>query len=190
MKNSDIRANTLKRIMMVIITIMVLGSGLGFYCAQNWLKDLTIETNALMAKAYKNDSKSKNNIAPVTDNQIVSLANKTMEIISQPTNFEQKITADLTKYAQESGVTLVSITLVPDNQNSQEGKPPLANGVISKKFTINIGSPAPFNGLLKFAKAIETNSPKIQITNMNLSNIRANRDSVTIEPITIEVYVR
>jgi len=192
MRENDIKANTLKKIMITIITIMIISSGLGFYFVQNGLKDLTIETNTLMFKAYNNDSKSrsKDNAAPATDSQIIKLADRTMELISQPANFEQKSKSDITKYAQESGITINSITLVSDDQNNQDGKPPLANGVSSKKMLVSIGSPAPFNGLLKFAKAIETNLPKMQITNMNLSNIRANKDSVTIEPITIEVYVK
>ncbi|MEI6228819.1 MAG: hypothetical protein WCP11_02240 [Candidatus Saccharibacteria bacterium] len=182
------KAKKLNTILLVIIVLMIVGIGLGFYFVQNAIQSRTIETNVLMAKA------DKQNETPVVkigakDESTKSLAQKTLAMLTNSNDIELQTKNTIDKYASESGLVINSFNLLPTD-NSTTDPTNLAIGLKIHKIVVGIGSPASFSGLMKFTKALETTTPKMQITSINLSNIRANKDAVTIEPITIEVYTR
>jgi len=183
MKQDDFKAKNLERLLIIMVLVIAIGGAIGFYFAQDKLKQLAIETNTMVAKAGKLMSGS-NNSAMISDPVVQSLATKTIKMTYQASNFQAEATKGLKKYAAEAGITINSIDLAPDTT-----QPILFNNIKTKRLLISIGSPASFVGLMKFVKATETNIPKMQIINISLSNIRANNNSVTIEPLTLEVYI-
>jgi len=182
MKKDDFNAKYLERLLIAIVLIIAIGGTIGFYFAQDKLKNIAIETNTTLAKASKLMSDS-NNPTTVGDPEIQSLAIKTVKMTYQPSNFQAEATKDIKRFGIESGITINSVELAPET-----APPVLFNNIKAKKLLVSIGSPAPFAGLMKFIRATEANIPKMQVINLSLSNIRANNNSVTIEPITIEVY--
>ncbi|MEI7689530.1 MAG: hypothetical protein WCI79_01015 [Candidatus Saccharibacteria bacterium] len=190
MNEDNVKANSLRTFMIVAILIMIIGGGLGFYFAQNWLRQMAADNNALTAKI---DENNKTTIKSSTDSggsEMKELVTQTARMITLSDNFQIQTTTDLNKYAQEAGITITGIEPVADGTTEPGTIPELFTGIKSKKIIVSIGSPVSFVGLIKFIKALETNSPKLQITNMNISKVRANNDSVTVEPITVEGYVR
>jgi hypothetical protein len=187
MNEGSLKANNIKIIMIIIIVIMIAGSGFSFFYTLGKIKGLVIDTNTALKKASTSNITS-GGTANTSDKEMKNLIDITNDMLyNQPTTLTD-LTNDLTKYANESGVTLKTIDPTANTLNPK--LPTLFEKIKSQKFIIAIGSPTSFNGLMKFIKAIETNNPKIQISRLNLSNIRANAGDVAVEPIVIEVYNR
>ena len=185
---SDMKASNLKNILLITVIVLSAGLVIGFYFTQDWLKQLTIETNKII---YSPDVTviDNDNSAPVEQSEVKSLTAKTMSLIAPSQNYRIMIDNDLKKYAAESGVTINGIAENTDITNKYEPLT-LHGGIKTKKIAITVGSPVDFASLMRFIKAIETNTPKIQIASLSISKVRANNDSVTVEPIIIEIYVR
>lgn len=183
MKNTRIKASSL-RTAMVIFLLMIGGLSIGgFYYAQGWLTDL----------AAKSQPASVDNDISASAPQELSQANKTAAIkaagVTVPTvSYQDLIIQDLNSYALSTDIKINA---------SEASQPPAAmtataliNGVQSKYITVKVASPVPYSSLIKFIKAVETNLPKMRLTGISLSRVQGSDDSVMVEPIIIEVYTR
>lgn len=189
MNEETAKANYLKLFIIIIIFIIIISGGIGFYFAQGWLRQLTIDTNSAVAEANKISS-TKTNLTTVNDPETKDLANRTINMIYSDNNFQAQVTRDLNIYANNTGITITNVSLAPDIIESDEDQLDLFGDLDVKKISISIGSPVSFTNLMQFIKRIETNTPKIQINKISLSNVRANSGDVTVEPIIIEVYTK
>ncbi len=188
MKSFHIKATTLSATMTIILLLLgglIIG---GFYYAQGWLsgfatskndssQSTTVTTNAIIPGQSQNNT---------TNQDAVSL--KSTALVSSKSDYQTKIQQDLNKYASETGVTIKDFgtTTAPQNNTSA----PLINGVEANYVKITLESPVTYTNLIKFIKAIETNTPKMKITGINLSRSNNSGDLVKVDPITIEVYTR
>ncbi|HUC96731.1 MAG TPA: hypothetical protein VMR16_03665, partial [Candidatus Saccharimonadales bacterium] len=111
---------------------------------------------------------------------------KAASLISSDVGFENSIHQDLNKYAAGIGISVTSIS--PIQPPSFESTVASIAGIEPEYVSITIGNPIQFTKLLEFIQAVETNIPKMRITGIDITN-DANQDgSVTVKPITVEVY--
>ena len=187
MKEKGVKANSLKIIMIILIFIIVGSAGFSFYYTLNNIRSLVIDTNTVLdkANASRQITSGVKTSADTTTENLIKITNS---MLYQKDNIIDETTKDLQKYATESGITLNSVS--PATAQGQNNLPTLFSKIKSTRISLSIGSPISFAKLIKFIKAIETNKPKMQITNLNLSNVHANAGDVTVEPINIEVYTR
>ncbi len=184
MKANQMNPTTLKKILIsILITILVI-SGFGFYRTQDLIRQLASETSSIIKKTNTTESSSNE----VNDSETKQLANIASNITYSSVTTKDQIEKDLRHYTSDYGIEFIGISQSVD---SAQGSPiPLINSVKAKKFDIKLSSPLPFDKLMLFMRAVETNNPKIQITKLDLSNTNANAGAVTVTPITIEVYTR
>lgn len=170
--------------MILVIFMLAIGGAVGFYYARQWIDQLTVETNSVIETASKIVSDKSSPTRP-SDATTKDLADKTLAMIYPANDFQAQATTDLQKYASETGIVINSISTIADSTTHI-----LPGNIKVKKLAVSVSSPVSFASLMQFVKAIETNTPKMQITSLNLSNVHANKGDVTVEPLNIEVYVR
>jgi hypothetical protein len=177
MKKSHIKATALRTAMIITIFVIIGISATGFYYF----------TQSLLSKfAIKVSSNSINvNISKSTTNS--NNVNKANSVIASSQSYKNQVTQDLNKYASSTGVSITNLSFTQPTISSTE---PSITGVESKFATITLKSPVVFTNLMQFLKAIENNLPKIQLTGISLGRATGSNDSVTVEPLTIEVFTR
>lgn len=179
MKNSHMKATTL-RVLMISITVIVISlSVAGFYFMHSWLKEYstTSNTNTASANVDKSTASTAKIESEIAKYQMIS--DKANSVFSLPAIYKEQALNDLRQYASVYGLSISS------NNLNQTG-----NSANQNTITITLSNPVQFTKLVKFVKAIETNSPKMQITKMDISSINGSKGSVKVEPITIEVYTK
>ena len=186
MKKSRIKATTMRTAMIITLSLIIGLTATGFYFTQDWLRNLATKSNQTSSASTvdNNGSQSLQQIRDdITANQ--ASADKADGMIASSQNYQTQIINDLNKYALTAGVSIVS------HKSAQS--PSLGvkiAGLESDFVTIALANPIPLKNLLQFFKLIETNLPKMQITGIDLTPTSSSSDSVTIEPITIGVYIR
>lgn len=175
-------ATSLRNLMIAIVVLMFLGSIGGFYYAQSWLDQYATEISQT----------NSNSLGEGTDNngqlqkeitRLGVVVTKAGEFTVSPVDYNSKISGDINKYASETGVTVKSV--------ESANKPSTPIGMLQPKYLqITIENPVPYNNLLKFIKALETNVPKINLTGIAISHKVSDKDKVSVEPIVIEVFTQ
>jgi len=190
MKKSKTKATTLRTFLSVFIIIIIGLSVIGFYYTQDWLNKLAVEIGRTVSDSTAGNSNTqafKNLQDDIAKNQVS--AKKANNIITSSQNYQSQVPQDLNKYASSTGVSIVSYNLTQSATAGVQSSVSI-NGVQSSFITITLGSPVQFTNLMQFLKAIESNLPKMQLTGINISSVPGSDNTVTIEPLTIEVYTQ
>jgi hypothetical protein len=192
MKQSGIKATTFRTFMIVTIFIIIGLSTFGFYYAKNWINKFAIEVNSTAPQSTTNNDNvqvTKQLKDSIAENQVV--ANKAISIVTTSQDYRNKTTQDLNKYASDTGVSIASYDFEKSAATKTVTKTSrLINGVQSNLFTVTLDNPVPFTNLMRFLKSIESNLPKIQIKDIDISRVPNSDDTVTIKPLTLEVYTK
>ncbi|HZJ34980.1 MAG TPA: hypothetical protein VFD55_03165 [Candidatus Angelobacter sp.] len=189
MKKPNIKAASLRTFMSFIIFIMIGSAIVGFYYAQDWLSKFANEVSSITTtESTKNedDAQALNQLKnEIATNQ--TTANKAASMIASTQNYQTQVTQDLDKYASNTGI---SITDYGFEKPAIAIAPLSINGVQQSYVTITLKNPVKFTNLIKFIKSIESNTPKMQLTGVNLNYDPVSDNDVTTEPLVIEVYTR
>jgi hypothetical protein len=184
MKPGEINPKTLKTILLIIAFILLAAGIFGFYRAYGMISQLVLEKNTAVNKTQQLTTNNPD-IADLNDAETKNLAEKANGLIYNAKNLKTQLSTDLYKYANDVGIDIKDISIQSDTLADLP-----FGGVKSEQVTVTLGSPLHFTNLIKFLKAIETNTPKIQITNIELNNTNVNIGDVAIKPIIMEVYIR
>jgi hypothetical protein len=185
MKSEEIKPKFLRNMLLIIVFILLAAGAFGFYRAQEMISQLVTETNT--AESRKNSLMSNSSeVSSISDSDTKNLAEKANGMIYNASTLQSSIKNDLNSYAASTGIDINDISI----QNNTLASIYRNGAVKSEKVTVTLGSPLHFNNLIKFLKLVETNTPKIQITNLEMNNTNANTGDVAIKPITMEVYVK
>ena len=184
MKKSHLKATSLRSFMIIIIILVISASAAGFYFAQNWLKKAAIEYNqAIAASIVANNNKTPINKLQADIAQYQPVVDKANNIFTPSQDYQSKTISDLKKYASISNINISDYSFEKSNSNS---------GSSSKEsaITITISNPVKLSDLAKFIKGIETNSPKMQLTGINISRSTNAKGLISVKPLTIKVYTK
>lgn len=186
MKKSKMKATSLRTIMIVTIIMTIILAGIGFYYAQNYLSNFATSVTPTISKSTagnNNPQAIKRIQEEITKAQ--TAIDKSNNITSTLTDYQNQIVKDLNKYASNNNMS------ISDYKFATPAKVPgLANSIQSNTITITLGNPIAFTDLMQFFKSIETNLPKMQITGVNLTRDPSQKDTVTVDPLIIETYIR
>lgn len=188
MDKPNTSATKLRAALSVIIILIVILAGVGFYYAQSWLRDEAKKVHAIVltSNVDKNDTQSVIELQKAIDER-QAVAQKANTILTDANNYTEQIIGDLEKHASESGVKIADYKFSADSTQSSTAN---ISGVRTIPITITLANPIDFNSLLRFMKAIETNLPKMQINGISLTNTSGSPGTVTVAPITVEVFAR
>jgi hypothetical protein len=187
MKKSKFDSTSLRAILIIIFTLMLAGLVGGFYYAQNWFNEMAVSINKTSAELAKNDNiQAQSNL----QNELANLKPiklKAGGLLSSSSNYQNTVSTDLSRYASNTGIQIndVSPTRLPIGALVSN-----VIGVQAKYVKVTLENPVPFNNLIKFLKAIETNIPKISLTGITLTHNSGMGGSVSVDPLILEVYTK
>ena len=175
MSKSGFKATSLRSIMILLFVILLFLSIGGFYYQQGELRTLANDVNS-----SKSESPSDK-----------SAAVKAVGIISSDTNYQNIIDKDLDTYGETIGGGNSIIESVSFKQTQSADT--LLEPRKVKVYTVEVAfknNRLEYSKLISFIKAIESNTPKMNITSLTLSRPAEQKNMVTVKPITIEIYAR
>lgn len=189
MKKSHIEATALRSIMSFTVFVIIGLSSVGFYYAQGWFNKLANEVSLISAaKPTKSNIDPQSLIKLQQDiNDLQTTANKASDIIASSNDYQDEITEDLNKYATDNNISISNYNFA--EQTTLNAIATISD-IQSNFVTITLSNPIPFTNLMHFLKEIESNSPKMQLTGININRASGSNNTVTVEPLTIEVYTR
>jgi len=187
MKKLSLNATFLR---IILVLTFIIASGLlvgGFYFAQNWLNDFALKSNIGKVSSTTNSSGSTGN--DQSGNELRKLGPVVDKVNGFVATSKEKYETDIGFYASKLGVaaTTTYSTTVPTSITTP---PPMLQGVVVGYITIAINKPLDFSTLIKFTKAIETNIPKMKLSGISIKHDPSAADSVTVEPLIVEVYTK
>ncbi len=190
MKKHKQKASSLRTILILMIISIIGLSAAGFYFVQDWFSEIATDINKSATTVSTTDNSSSQALKQVRDEIVAnqSLVDKAESLVV-PVDKYQQVVDDIKRYASNNDITISKYDLEEPQKTSIPSSTTIS-GITSRYITITIENPVPIKNLLQFFKAIETNSPILQIVGVNISRYQDSTDSVSIDPIIIEVYTK
>jgi hypothetical protein len=195
MNKPNTSATKLRAALSVIVILIVILAGVGFYYAQDWLSEQSKEVHQIVStsNAGKNDTQSVAELQKaISDRQEAS--DKATSILTNANTYTEQVIGDLEKHASQAGIKIADYKFSADSTTPDSQAPATSattiSGVRTIPISITLANPVNFTNLLRFMKAIETNLPKMQINGISLTSTSGSPGTVTVAPITIEVFAR
>ena len=202
------------RIVLALALVLAIGAGIGGFILLRGvlaskateISHIATEVRNLSDNIRKLEAAEKN----LKANQDVEIKAQEMLAQSQSYQYQDQIITDLKSIAQSSGVTIKNVDFTiaqtatpaapaatPEQDTPGVATPTttLPGGINQTKATISIESPVAYNNLLKFIRALESNSMKMQVSKVTIngsgtSGDAKDKDEVTSESFIIGVYIR
>jgi hypothetical protein len=190
MSKYSFKPSTLRNMMKSLIIVMIGLSAFGFYYVQGELSTLATSIGDTISQTKLSGADSQ--IVETFKQEIAEAqqaADKASLLTTSVQNHQsQSITKDLDKYAAD---TNIKITGYDYTQPTNLSAPKLTDGIVASYLTITLTNPVPFTNFMQFLRLIESNTPKMQITGISLKHSPGSpADTVTVEPLIIEIYTR
>ncbi|MEP7204865.1 MAG: hypothetical protein ABI716_01580 [Candidatus Saccharibacteria bacterium] len=193
MKQSRPTSVKLRSLLIVIAIILLVLSVGGFYFGQDWLRTFagTVSQKIADSQASGTDVQSFKKLQADLEARKAIIA-KANSIVASSQNYQDQTIRDLTKYANYANISITNYDFAQAATTAATPTSPAQSAATgSSSVTISIASPISYTKLMKFMSAIESNTPKMQISSVNLGRAPdGNSDSVKTDKLTIEVYTR
>jgi hypothetical protein len=193
MKKSSMTASTLRIILTICIFLMVGLSAVGFYFAQDWLRTLAVDVSHTVADSTASGDNIQSLQKLQTELEAKQAISAKVGLLTTSTQeYQTQGIKDLKQYAALSGITISQYSFQP----AAAAAPAVvatpgavaATAVVNPTITVTLTSPISYTKLLNFMSLIENNLPKMQVSNITLGRINGERDNVTAQSLTVEVY--
>lgn len=191
------------RIVLFIVMFAIFGLAAGgFMYAKSGLDSYATSISKLNADAESGDSNIQTlRKLKTTLEQERSTIEQARSVVASSTDYADKVISNISSIASESGVTITSIEFSDAAGSATAGttSPPQGTGTTApagstpagltkRSVLVSIKTPLEYTTLMKFIGAIESNTLKMQLTNLNLTADSGGQ--VNTQALTIEVYVR
>jgi len=189
MKKSSLKATSLRNFMFISIIVIIIILVIGFYFIQDWMKNeaMTFGQTTSSTTATKDAAAVKKLQDEITKYQ--AAATSANALIASSQDYQSQTIQDLKKYASANNIDIDNYSF--DQTTSKEVKSSVTiNGVKSNFITITLDNSIQLTDLIKFLKSIETNTPKMQLSGINISPVPDTKGLVKVESLTIEIYNR
>lgn len=184
-KNKTDKAISLRVTLVLITFFSIIITGVGFYFAQNYLKEQAIKASdhvdsSEISSLSSDDSKIISSKKPILDKLDI--------FFSDPTNYKDKIIEDLTFYAAASNLSIISSEEI-NSGGVTSIRPDSGSPIATKNISINLKNPVNIKDFIKFLKLTESSLPKMQLTGLTMKKSN-NLDSIEVDSLTFEVYLK
>ena len=169
------------RAVLIVILIVIIAGGLGlFYLGLNEVRKYAVEVDHSIADAEASNGQVqrlqslKGQLA-----QSETLIAKANQMFATPDNYQNQAITDTRNYAASSGIAIAKI-------NFDE----VVAGV-SPTMTVSLKAPVSYSKLIRFLDGIESNIPKMQVSNIGLTHVNGlGADTVGVNDIKITIATR
>lgn len=189
MKKSQMKATTLRGLLIFIAIILIGLCIAGFYFAQSWLSDYAKSVGQTVA----NSSATNNNVqslktlqASIAERQDALI--KSSSLLSSPQNFQTQAVQDIGTYATAAGITVSNYAFAASTATPTTPTAVKGSTTPTELVTLTVTSPMSYTKLLTFITEIEGNLPKMQVSSINLGRIPTSNGQVTVDGMVIEVF--
>lgn len=191
-------------ILCISIALLLIAAIAGFVFFRTMLLNYAMEVN----KSAQQASISTNDVATLErlkdemeDNKVAVTRANNIVADSKSYQYQNQIINDLTVYAKAAGVGVSSYSFIDDSAAAtptgqaatDTSTPPPAQdstGLKSTKVSISLKNPANYKSIMKFIHSIERNLTKMQLSGVSLAGTPETKDEISVNPLTIEVYIR
>lgn len=188
MKTNHTEATTIRVALSVIVCFIAITLTGGFYFIQNYLKDFANQPDA-SSQSISSIISSQSLTKLQNDISVYKIsADKANVITLSAHDFPTKITNDLSKYATSTGINITYAVVDTPTSNFKNLAP--INNIQPKFISVTFNKSMPFTNFIKFLKAVETNLPKMQPTNIAISRDPSSSSLIKVDPIILEVYIK
>lgn len=204
---NGISPTRLRLILCATIIAIIIAAGAGFWFFKDRLVNYaaTVEQMKQEADASASDVAALQKLKTELEENVVAV-NRAKSIVAESKSYQyqNQIIEDLNIYAKATGVAIASYVFADNNAAASTTTggastpaaspvPTIAGGPKSTSVTVTLKSPANYKAVMRFIHAIEINLTKMQLTGISLTgptSEESRSDEVTVNPLTIEVYIR
>lgn len=178
--------------------ILVIAIGL-FYLAYGMLGKSAIETGDQVASARDSQNTIQRLQALKKDLESKqTIVDRTAQFTGSADSIavQTRVVEDLRVYAERAHLNLVNWSIGGDQAAGNAGAsagtgatPAATAGPATRSVNITLATPVNYTDYLNFLHYVEQNLPKLKISKVNLQK-GTDGDSITTDPLTVEVYVK
>lgn len=184
-KSNKMSASALRNLLATTLVIVIIGTVVGFYFGLQIIRSYALEVTHAITDSHAS-GQSVGDLRKLQQELTAGqgLVTKADKIFSSPETYQTQALKDITKYADEAGVTISSIDSATSNGSS-------AAPTTNHAEIITLKSPVSYAKFLKFLDGIEGNLPKMQVTGITIARPTVpSGDMITTDKITITVATR
>jgi hypothetical protein len=205
-KTSSLDAPKLRIILVVTIILLVGASTAIFWYFRSQLITYAeqVEKDTAAASVSISDvNKLKALKQELEDNQVAVTRAKNIVADSKSYQYQNQIVDDINIYAKKAGVSVTSFAFTDPAASGAQGAaapaqaptaatqaPTLPEGLKTVSVSLTLKSPIEYQNIIKFVRYIEANLTKMQVSGVAFSKTGAGSTQVSVDPITVEVYVQ
>jgi len=181
MSKSTMKPSALQKLLTTFIIIALAASGGGFYYAQSKLSETAAQVKTTRTELAISDNLTNEVLRSQVATASIS-SEKALALKLSAEEYQEQLTSDVKAYARNNSINVSNYSFAANSTDAST----TAN---ASSMTITLSNPVNFNDLMKFLKSIETNIPKIQITNLKITHNTNYIDSVLVDPIIVKGYL-
>jgi hypothetical protein len=197
----------LRLILIGVISMLIILAGVGFWLFSSQLSAYAeqVSKDAAQANVSANDiSRLEKLKTQLEDDAVAITRTKNIVADSQSYQYQNQIINDLSIYAKNAGVVVSSYSFDSSTSASGEASPSAtapapsaettapvaADGLKTTNITVTLKSPADYKAVMRFVHSIESNLTKMQLSGISIAQASEDKNMVTTNPLTIQVYTR
>ncbi len=182
MSKKALQATTLRKLLITLFILVILGIGGAFYFGLGLIREYAIEVTHSSEDAKASGGQIEDLQALQKQLEATqTLVGKANELFATEQTFQTQAITDLQRYASEAGVAITSTNF------DQGDQPPQG----ARKVTITLTEPVSYPNLIRFLTLIEGSIPKMQVTKLTTSRPTSpSGDTVSVDPIELNISVR
>lgn len=198
-KFSSLSPVKLRIALLMSIAAIVIISAVGFWFFRGWLESYatSVSEDAQKVEASNSSVTNLQNVKKELEENSVAV-NRTKNIIADSKSYayQNQIINDIDAFAKASGVTIAGYGFATTDATTgtaaaSPDAAPAPAGLKTTSITVTINNPVRYQSIMNFIHSIESNLTKMQIAGITLRQDPAGgSDSVSIEPISVEVYIK
>jgi len=176
---SRFTATSLRNILSFVLLFTSIATAAAFYLGTNVLQDFAVEVQHVNIDADASLTQVEN--LKALDAQLAksdSVIQKAEAVFSTQGAYQSQAIKDVQRYASLAKLSVASTTFTNDNQGT------------GRSFVVNFNEPVDYAKFISFLKGIESNIPKIVITELSITGASTDNNLVTINTLTMSILVR
>ncbi|MES2630572.1 MAG: GspMb/PilO family protein [Patescibacteria group bacterium] len=174
------KPQTLRGILIFLLAVVVIGGAGLFYLGLGEVRKFAVEVNHSIADAEASGGQFDSLQALKQQlSQSEALIAKANQMFATPDTYQTQAITDISTYATAAGLTVTKTSF--DEQ---------VDGA-SRTMTVSLRSPVSYSKLIQFLDGIESNIPKMQVSNIAVSHVAGGgADLVAVDDIKIMIATR
>ena len=204
-KSSGLDAPKLRIVLIVSIIILAGASaGLFWYFRSQLISYAEqVEKDTTAASVSSSDvNKLKALKEELENNQVAVTRAKNIVADSRSYQYQNQIVDDINIYAKKAGIAVTNYAFTDPSTGaggeaaaSPDGAavpaaPTLPEGLKSVSVSLTLKNPIEYQSIITFIRYIEANLTKMQVSGVAFSKTSPGSTQVSVDPITIEVYIK